>query len=203
METLRKEAQELGSAAMRNLRKARKLEDVDYWRKRAGWYDDDTSMVQFNNGVYDTYYQLDDDAARTRTYNPEGGGDSGTAGSVGTGNDGGGFGGMFVKIAAVVLAVAIVGLIFRAVHRKTVSAAPKLPRRDRENTSRRSRSKSAGGSRSRSRSRKVTKDYELMEDEGRSRRSTKSGRSRSRSRRSRSRGSSRTRPKRESQEILV
>ena len=39
----------------------RRLEDIEYWRKRAGWYDDEVSMKEFNNGVYDTYYQLDDD----------------------------------------------------------------------------------------------------------------------------------------------
>ena len=31
-------------------------EDVDYWRKRAGWADDDETMKKYNQGVYNTYY---------------------------------------------------------------------------------------------------------------------------------------------------
>jgi hypothetical protein len=39
----------------------RRLEDVAYWRKRAGWFDDDVSMQKYNNGVSSTYYELGDD----------------------------------------------------------------------------------------------------------------------------------------------
>ena len=39
----------------------RRLEDVDYWRKRAGWFDDDEAMKAYNEGVYDTFYSTDDD----------------------------------------------------------------------------------------------------------------------------------------------
>ena len=34
-------------------------EDVDYWRKRAGWADDDETMKNYNQGVYNTYYNGD------------------------------------------------------------------------------------------------------------------------------------------------
>ena len=40
--------------------------DVDYWRKRAGWMDDDASMSDYNQGVYNTMYGVsgdDDDGA--------------------------------------------------------------------------------------------------------------------------------------------
>ena len=37
----------------------RRLEDVDYWRKRAGWADDDETMKSYNQGVYNTYYMGD------------------------------------------------------------------------------------------------------------------------------------------------
>jgi hypothetical protein len=41
----------------------RRTEDVEYWRQRAGWFNDDSKMVQYNNGVYDTYYQAEDDGS--------------------------------------------------------------------------------------------------------------------------------------------
>ena len=47
----------------------RYLEDVDYWRKRAGWYDDDVSMSEYNNGVYNSYYSIDDDTDDTSSSN--------------------------------------------------------------------------------------------------------------------------------------
>eukprot|EP00559_Dactyliosolen_fragilissimus_P007386 CAMPEP_0184871110 /NCGR_PEP_ID=MMETSP0580-20130426/39947_1 /TAXON_ID=1118495 /ORGANISM="Dactyliosolen fragilissimus" /LENGTH=186 /DNA_ID=CAMNT_0027373619 /DNA_START=88 /DNA_END=649 /DNA_ORIENTATION=+ len=39
----------------------RRVEDVEYWRKRAGWFDDDASMKDYNRGVYDSYFSIDDD----------------------------------------------------------------------------------------------------------------------------------------------
>eukprot|EP00957_Ditylum_brightwellii_P093775 7140051-Ditylum_brightwellii.AAC.1 len=47
------------------LRHGRKLEDVNYWRQRAGWADDDATMANFNQGVYDTYYALGDDDSKS------------------------------------------------------------------------------------------------------------------------------------------
>ena len=41
----------------------RNLEDVDYWMKRAGWFDDDAAMTAYNQGVQDNYYSVDDDGS--------------------------------------------------------------------------------------------------------------------------------------------
>jgi len=54
------EEQQLRVAALR-VASNRKLEDVDYWRKHSGWFDDDESMKEYNTGVYTSYYSIDDD----------------------------------------------------------------------------------------------------------------------------------------------
>ena len=60
-----KEMQIRDHPARRQLRHShRRAEDVDYWRKRAGWFDDDAAMRDYNDGVYDAYYQLDDDRTK-------------------------------------------------------------------------------------------------------------------------------------------
>lgn len=41
----------------------RSLEDVDYWRKASGWFDDDESMKAYNSGVYQSNYNVDDDSS--------------------------------------------------------------------------------------------------------------------------------------------
>lgn len=41
----------------------RTLEDVDYWRKASGWFDDDESMKAYNSGVYQSNYNVDDDSS--------------------------------------------------------------------------------------------------------------------------------------------
>jgi len=156
----------------------RELEDVDYWRKRSGWFDDDESKLEYNSGVYDTYYNQDGEAS---------GGGSGSAANFLKGGSGVS---TFLKITAIVVAIALVVLIFRATQRKSSSSKRSSnSRRDRSDSSRRSRSKSASG-RSRSRSRKGGDAYNLMEEEA-SKKSGKSSRSRSR-RRSSSRTSSRS-----------
>lgn len=38
----------------RQLKIRRRLDDVDYWRKQAGWFDDDATMKQYNSRVYGT-----------------------------------------------------------------------------------------------------------------------------------------------------
>mmetsp|Transcript_44421 Transcript_44421/g.107454 ORF Transcript_44421/g.107454 Transcript_44421/m.107454 type:complete len:213 (-) Transcript_44421:2373-3011(-) len=45
-----------GDQQHRNINLRRRVEQVDYWKQRAGWFDDDYSMKEYNNGVYDTYY---------------------------------------------------------------------------------------------------------------------------------------------------
>lgn len=155
----------------------RNLEDVEYWRKRSGWFDDDASKVEYNNGIYDTYYNRDDDGS--------------ASGSRSNGNilsSESGKMSIFLKITAIVVAVLFVVLIFRATQRRSGSSRDRS--RHRSDSSRRSRSRSKSSSR-RSRSRSRKRDgYDLMDD-GESRKSGRSRSSRSRSRRrSRSRGGS-------------
>lgn len=191
----------------------RRLEDanVDYWRKRAGWADDDETMKNYNQGVYNTYYLGDDDGFG--------------GGAVGT--DGGGGGGSAAGKRALDHMGWILGLastvIFLIMLVKCCSSAPSQSGRKGRTSSvksrdssrsirdkhgeRRSRSRSrAASSRSRSKSRSSRSksrsrrssdkeggdrggDYKLMDDEGgddKSRRSAKSSNSK-RSGRSRSR----------------
>jgi hypothetical protein len=179
-----------------NLRATRHLEDVDYWRKRAGWYDDDKSMTDYNHGVYDKFYGRNDDDNTARK--SKGGGGSGSNPAVTN----------TLKIFGVLIALVILAYLFRAVQRNRSSIAESKreskersksapTRSDRsEGGSRRSRSKSAPGrSRSRSKSRhKTSSNYDLMDDDTESRKSTRS-RSNTKRTRSRSRASSRSRSK--------
>jgi hypothetical protein len=153
-----------------NLRRRTENEDEsDYWRKRAGWYDDDVSMKSYNNGVYDTYYGEDDDGAAASSQS------SSTSATISTTSpiDDKGLA-TFLKIGAVLLSVGISILLYRALMRRafakekpvkkggSASADDKRPR---------SRSKSASRSRtsrSRSRSRRETSSaggYDLMADD--------------------------------------
>lgn len=166
----------------------RRLEDIEYWRERAGWFDDDESMKEYNNGVYDAYYQGDDGAGR----HSRSGGGRGRKGShadvVKT----------VLKVIIVLVAIGLCVLMFRAIMRRISS--PKKEKVRSDSKSRSSRSKSRSRSRSRSRKSGAAGDYSLMEDqESKSSRSKRSSRSKSRTRRSRSRsrtGSrSRSRPK--------
>lgn len=199
-----------------NLR--RRVEEVDYWKQRAGWFDDDVSMKEYNTGVYDTYYQEDD------AYVGSGGGGSGGGGRSGGGN-------FFtkrrnkslgLKIAAAVIAILIAVLVFRILSRrsskKKSAAASSSSAAKKSSSSSRSRSRSRT-SRSRSRTRRggsssVAGNYELMDDKSEAR-SKRSSRSRSRSRRrsksstrrssskSRSKSSSAVDKRLESREVLV
>lgn len=204
----------------------RKLEEVEYWRQRTGWYDDDVSMREYNAGIHDGYYRSEDD-------------DMGTTSSSGSGLQVGALGGIATTVTKVVmglLALIMVILFVRAIRRRmTPSSSSKKSRRSsRErgrdgdassrpsrhrsaSRSRSSRSRSKSGdrvrrsrsSRSRSRARKPDdgKDYALMSDEegGRSRKSRKERRvrsSRSRSRARREKGSSRP-PQSEKEEPML
>ena len=191
-------------------------EEYDYWRKRAGWFDDDVSMQEYNNGVYNTYYDMDDSVSSS------GGGRVGGAARINWGH-------LLLKATVVAIAIALAILLFRTLtNRRSSSSKESSPdkksssrkgRSDSSARSRRSRSKSTSSrrsSRSKSRSRKTDDSYKLMEDDdGNSRKSSRSGRSRSRSvrrSRSRSRGSSRSKSRskrreesetREIKEVLV
>uniref|UniRef100_A0A7R9WP02 Uncharacterized protein n=1 Tax=Craspedostauros australis TaxID=1486917 RepID=A0A7R9WP02_9STRA len=188
----------------RNLR-SRRTEDVDYWRKRAGWFDDDVAMKDYNEGVYDKYY--DADGVST--------GKSGGSGS--SGEDSGGMFSFlgeskgfntFMKIGAVIIALLIAIVVYRAMMRRPTSS--KSRKKSSSDSKSRSRSKSASrsrSSRSRSRSRRTgnTSNYDIIDDVKSDSKSRKSGRSRSRSRRarsSRSRSKPRPQPK-VTKEVLV
>jgi len=159
-------------------------EQVDYWRQRAGWFDDDAKMQEYNKGVYDTYYQYDDDG-RARG----GGRHRGHAKAVWVKNG--------LKVLCVLVALGLSALMFRAIMRRLGTTSKK----DKKRSESRSRSKSKGRSRSRSRSRRGGRsgtDYSLMDDDNkssRSKRSTRSNRSSSRRRSSRSRSRARSRSK--------
>lgn len=159
----------------------RRAEDVDYWRKRSGWFDDDKAMKDYNDGVYDTYYQLDDDRSHSRS-----GGFSGAANSDLVKNS--------IKVLAVVITLCLCFLMFRLINRRL--GTEKKEKKKRAPSTTRSGERSSSRTRSRSRSRRS--EYDLMPDDaeidGKSRSSnrsrSKSGRSRSRTR-TRSRSASR------------
>lgn len=183
-----------------NLR--RRTEDVDYWRKQAGWYDDDISMQEYNQGVVGTY---DDD-----NYQSSSSASSGTS-SEGTQLVGGSNGlATVLKIGAFILSLVFFTLLYRAISRRaTTSRKVSATKTGTADTKGRTRSRSRS-SRSRSRSRRhgtSGTNYELMDEK--SDRSKKSSRSRSRSRRrskskSRRSASKSSRSKKDSsKEVLV
>lgn len=229
------DAEEVQERLLRRIQRQRLLEDVDYWRKRAGWYDDDESMLEYNKGVYDTYYSLDDEYDPSASASSSGGG-GGAKNGLGTA----------LKALGVIAGIGVLFVLVRTIlRRRSESASDKtksLSSDDEGGHGRSGRSKSRSGSasrsasrhrrsssrarsksvsgrsrsksvdrrsrsgRSRSRSRRKSGDggdYDLMgdEEEGRSQRTSRSGRSRSRSGRTRSR--SKARSSRQKEEMLV
>ena len=187
-----------------NLR--RRTEDVDYWRKQAGWYDDDISMNEYNQGVYGRYHANDgDDNFQSSS------GYSGESANSGTQRVGGSNGfAAFMKIGAIILSLVFLMLLYRAISRRASSSSRKVGSSSKTGTAdtkRRTRSRSRS-SRSRSRSRRhgtSGTNYELMDEKSEK---SKGSRSRSRSRRrskSKSRRSaSKSRSKKDpSKEVLV
>jgi hypothetical protein len=187
----------------KNLR--RRNEDIEYWRQRAGWFDDDVSMKEFNSGVYDTYYNTDDDGAAHRTSST-----STIGGAQGLNT--------FLKIGAALVAVGFAVLLYRALSRRTPASTRKVgsSKNAPSDTKQRPRSRSRS-SRSRSRSRRTpssapssgapssagNSNYELMDEKSEAR-SRKSSRSRSRSRKNSKSRQPRSRSKpRQNKEVLV
>jgi len=167
---------ELNHAARRIVK--RKLDDVDYWRKRAGWYDDDISMTEYNSGVYNSYYSIDDDDSTSST-------SSGSDNSSGISFDSGMIT-TVLQICGALAGIAVLFMLIRAISRGSVQRKKKTDerssRRKRSSSRRRSGSRSRSKSRTRSRSKRraSSDDYELMEEK--SQRSRSKGRSRSKSR---------------------
>jgi hypothetical protein len=151
-------------------------------------------MTEYNSGVYDTYYQLDDDGARAKSATSS---IAATTQGLST----------FLKVGAVVVAVGIAILVYRALAGRRASSKDRssFNKKGTADTKSRSRSKSASrsrSSRSRSRSRRpgvstaggASSNYDLMDEKSEAR-SRKSSRSRSRSRKAssgRSRSKSRS-----------
>jgi hypothetical protein len=153
----------------------RRTEDVKYWRERAGWFDDDTSMQNYNSGVYDTYYQLDDNVShRPRHSNGVGGAHAALIQNV-------------VKAVVILVALCLCAFVLRIFLRRLASS-----KHDNNSDSKTRLGRTRSRSRSKSRTRRSAGDaYDLMEDEAdtksaRSSRSKRSTRSKSKSRRSRS-----------------
>jgi hypothetical protein len=162
----------------------RRTEDVDYWRKRAGWFDDDKAMKDYNNGVYDAYYQLDDDKPRVGSGQSRIGGLNSELAKIA------------IKALTVLVALGLCFLMFRVISRRLDEGKKEKKKRS-SSTGRSDRSKS----RSRSRSRKGEYDLMSEEEDVKSNRSRTSSRSRSKSRRSsrsRSRARSRSASRKES-----
>lgn len=170
-------------------------EEYNYWRKRAGWFDDDVSMQEYNSGVYNTYYEADD-----AIYSGSHGGGAGNRSSIHWVT-------ILLNVALVSIVIVLAFLLYKTIAgrrssppKETSTEKKKSSKGRSDSSSRRSRSKSTSSrrsSRSKSRSRKTDDSYKLMEDEDdkskRSSRSVRSSRSRSRSvKRSRSRGSARS-----------
>ncbi|KAL7466929.1 hypothetical protein ACHAXS_007200 [Conticribra weissflogii] len=185
------------SSASVSAHRARRLEDVDYWRKRAGWADDDETMKSYNQGVYNTYYVGDDATNGSGSSSGNSGGRIGSrAKSSMTGSTG-----LIIGLTASVLFMIF---LFKC------CSTPEKPRKSRSSSAKtrdssrslrdkhadrrsRSRSRARSKSRTRSKSRRREKerdddggsDYKLMDGDGegddQSKRSKKSSRSRSRS----------------------
>lgn len=184
--------------AARRLAANRKLEDVEYWRKRSGWYDDDESMREYNSGVYNSYYSIDDDQISGSSSSSAEGGFGIDAELLKTAG----------QICGALVGIVVLVMLIRAITRgsarrkKGDAAASSSTRnkRGRRRSSSRTRSKSRTRSRSSRRAKEgsggaTDENYELMDD-------NKTPRPRSRSK-ARSRSKSRSRPSSRREEMLV
>lgn len=166
----------------------RRAEDVDYWRKQAGWFDDDETMQAYNNGVYENYYNVDDDNidwTQWKQQNNNNGGDSIEEEKSDV---------MMttIKVVGIVAGICLLVYVFRLLTRGETKKKDKKEKKKKSSSASESRTRSKSRSRSRSRSRRG--DYDLMEDKTNDSeaRSKRSSRSKSRSSRSRSRTRSRS-----------
>eukprot|EP00536_Pseudo-nitzschia_multiseries_P009769 jgi/Psemu1/288670/fgenesh1_pg.282_\ len=93
---------DLSRVERNNLR--RRTEEVDYWKHKAGWFDDDVSMKEYNSGVYDTYYYGNESSGSSSSSD---GKISDSQLSVG------------LKIAAAVLSIVVAIVVFRVLSRRS------------------------------------------------------------------------------------
>jgi hypothetical protein len=143
-------------------RHSRRLEEVDYWRARAGWVDDAMDASEYEDATQST---VDSNSGSAFGNSPDE-----VAKNV-------------LKVLSIIVALGLSVLFFRAILRRMNSEKERKKR----SSDNKSRSGSTRRSRSRSRSRK-TGEYDAMKDDDeKSRRSTRSRSSRSRRSRSRSR----------------
>jgi hypothetical protein len=172
----------------------RKLDDVDYWRHRAGWFDDDVSMVEYNNGVLSSSSSNNNDYSSKRSRSSSSSSFSLSFWMKDILTAIGQIVGAFVALAVIIMIIRFM----RRSRKSSQRSKHRLRDGDGDDRSRRSKSRSRARSKSKSRrsSSRTDDDYHLMPDDGRSHksgRSSRSGRSRSRSKsksRSKSRSSS-------------
>jgi hypothetical protein len=158
----------------KNLR--RRTDEIDYWRKKAGWYDDDVAMQQYNNGQ---------DYSGNGTSTNSGGDKNGSY------NRSGSSGGisMKLKFIAATISIVIAVIVFqhlskRSRRKKASSAASGVSRVSRVSRSTsRSRTRSRSGSRTR---RPPADDYHRMDDKKEPRTKSKEPRTQSDDRTARS-----------------
>jgi hypothetical protein len=145
----------------------RRNEDVDYWKQRAGWFDDDQAMQDYNNGVNDANVQLDDNDDKEK--GSRGGGQlSSTYLDVTT---------VVIRSLVILILLGICILLYRAIVSRPFSGSTQESEQNRQLSSRER-------SESRERSRKGGK-YKLLSEDGKGSRRKRSRRGRSRTRRSR------------------
>eukprot|EP00591_Stephanopyxis_turris_P006033 CAMPEP_0195519758 /NCGR_PEP_ID=MMETSP0794_2-20130614/15426_1 /TAXON_ID=515487 /ORGANISM="Stephanopyxis turris, Strain CCMP 815" /LENGTH=193 /DNA_ID=CAMNT_0040648965 /DNA_START=103 /DNA_END=685 /DNA_ORIENTATION=- len=93
-------------------------EEVSYWRNRAGWYDDDASMKQYNENAMEGggggYYNYESNSGGGSGSGSGGGSMSGATGSGGSGS----FFGNAVGVTLLVISIVALFLIGRAIRRK-------------------------------------------------------------------------------------
>lgn len=193
--------------AARRVRANRKLEDVNYWRQRSGWYDDDASMMEYNNGVYNSYYSIDDDYGDDST-------SSSSSSSAGTGFS------SDIMSTALTICGALVGIVVLVMLVQAItrgSARRKVANGDSStNRSKRGTSRHRSKSKTRSRSSKRTREgvgssaageggnYNLMEEKKSKEKKSKASSSKPRSKsKGKSRSKSRPRQGSRRQEMLV
>jgi hypothetical protein len=140
----------------------RRLEDVAYWRKRAGWYDDDAVKSAYNSKVLSSSTNYNDDMYSSGS----------SSSSKFRMKD------IFNTAAQIMGAFVVMGMLILFI--RAMRTVPKSRKRGRESSRSRSRSRSKSKARSRSKSRSSRKldEYQLMEEKSnRSSRSKSSSRS--------------------------
>eukprot|EP00531_Pseudo-nitzschia_arenysensis_P008363 CAMPEP_0116142842 /NCGR_PEP_ID=MMETSP0329-20121206/15123_1 /TAXON_ID=697910 /ORGANISM="Pseudo-nitzschia arenysensis, Strain B593" /LENGTH=231 /DNA_ID=CAMNT_0003638103 /DNA_START=99 /DNA_END=792 /DNA_ORIENTATION=- len=97
----------------------RRMEDVDYWMKQAGWYDDDEAMVAYNNGVYNTNYVGDGSSSSSSNGSSSSYSNRSSSSSSSSSSSGSQELPFGLKIAAAVLSIVAAVVVFRVLSRRS------------------------------------------------------------------------------------